>query len=221
MGSAAKAPRYDEAAYTEALRKLLPRGAAWPDEDEAVLSKLLSGLAAVFNEPLDRIAALFLDDESDPRLTRQLLADWEKAFGLPDDCISTPQSIDDRIAALINRMTLAGGQSIPFFIRLAASIGYEITITEFSPFMAGVSRVGDDWWCLGAPEIRFYWRVHVSKTRLTWFRAGSGELGVDHHLEFSIAEDLECILRRYKPAHTQVVFDYSTLEEFDSAFAGV
>lgn len=220
MGEAL-APRHSSSDYEGAFRSLLPTGPAWEEEHEN-LSALIEGLSSVFAEPFDRIAALFLDTESDPRFTRQLLSDWEKAFGLPDDCVSTPLTVEDRINALINRMTLAGGQSVAFFISLAKSLGYDITITEFAPFMAGASRCGDDWWCIGPPEIRFYWSVHVSAARLSWFRAGSGQAGVDHHLEFSIAEDLECILRRYKPAQTEVVFDYSQpLDEISSPYAGV
>ena len=48
---------------------------------------------------------------------------------------------------------------------------------------------------------------------LTWFRVGpiGGEVGVDPHLLIGLAEDLECLLNRWKPAHTEIVFDYSGL----------
>lgn len=69
---------------------------------------------------------------------------------------------------------------------------------------------GDDWiWRCGPPELRFYWRVSILNTRLTWLRGGIGESGVDHHCEFGLATDLECLFRRYAPAHTHVIFDYS------------
>jgi uncharacterized protein YmfQ (DUF2313 family) len=46
---------------------------------------------------------------------------------------------------------------------------------------------------------------------LTWFRVGGsgGQTGVDPHLRIALATDLECLLRRWKPAHSDVVFDYS------------
>ena len=79
-------------------------------------------------------------------------------------------------------------------------------------------------WEIGPPEIRFYWSVRVNAVRYTWFRASSGQAGVNHHLEFGLATDLECILRRWKPAHTEIIFDYSPMlamdfsQEFDASF---
>lgn len=71
---------------------------------------------------------------------------------------------------------------------------------------------GDDWlWRLGAPNIRFVWRVTILNTRLTWARAGVAQCGVDHHCEFGLATDLECLIRRLKPAHTEAIFDYSQI----------
>jgi uncharacterized protein YmfQ (DUF2313 family) len=66
---------------------------------------------------------------------------------------------------------------------------------------------------LGPPGNRSYWKVHVHAVRLTWFRAGGGggQAGVDPHLRLALATDLECLLRRWKPAHTDLIFDYSGL----------
>jgi uncharacterized protein YmfQ (DUF2313 family) len=65
---------------------------------------------------------------------------------------------------------------------------------------------------LGPPENRFYWTVHVEQAKLIWFRCASGQTGVDPHLRIGIADDLECLLNRWKPAHTQIIFDYSGLQ---------
>jgi uncharacterized protein YmfQ (DUF2313 family) len=65
---------------------------------------------------------------------------------------------------------------------------------------------------LGPPENRFYWTVHVDTAKLTWFRVTSGQTGVDPHLRIGIADDLECLLNRWKPGHTQIIFDYSGLQ---------
>jgi hypothetical protein len=127
---------------------------------------------------------------------------------------------------------------------VAAYIGYDISITEYRPFMVGLDAVGDnrvigtgslmvnEWdqpirntdgrliqagdyseypYMLGPPENRYYWTVHVHQASLTWFRCGNGggQTGVDPMLLIGIANDLECILRRWKPAHTQLIFDYS------------
>lgn len=65
---------------------------------------------------------------------------------------------------------------------------------------------------LGPLENRYYWTVHVAQAKLIWFRVTSGQCGVDPHLRIGIADDLECLLNRWKPAHTQIIFDYSGLQ---------
>jgi uncharacterized protein YmfQ (DUF2313 family) len=68
---------------------------------------------------------------------------------------------------------------------------------------------------LAPPEIRYYWTVHVHQANLQWFRCASGQCGIDPHLRIGIASDLECILNRWKPAHTQIVYDYTNLHPGD------
>lgn len=231
--------------YAEGFNNLLPQGVAWPREPDAVLQKVVQGLARVWGDDVEGISALLLTIESDPRITANLLPEWERAFGLPDLCVAEPLTIDARRTALVQRMTLLGAQSREFMIAIAATIGYAITITEYRPFMVGIDRVGDNRtigdgtgtqvdqfgrpildalglpltlgeyseypYVLGPPENRFYWTVHVGRARLSWFRVTSGEVGVDPHLRIGLATDLECLLRRYKPAHTEIIFDYSGL----------
>jgi uncharacterized protein YmfQ (DUF2313 family) len=104
-------------------------------------------------------------------------------------------------------------------------IGHSITITERSPFMVGVSRCGDTRhdnqargednihfrWEIGPPEIRFFWTAHAGQARLTWFRCSKGQCGVDPHLKIGVEADLQCLLLRWKPAHTSLVYDMSSL----------
>jgi uncharacterized protein YmfQ (DUF2313 family) len=221
--------------YAQQLAALLPQGLAWPREADSVLMKTVRGLAQIFGF-VDARAADLLEIESDPRKTIELLIDWERNFGLPDPCYVQAQTIDQRHALLILKMTLLGAQSREWFIWAAAWLGYTITVTEFAPFMAGVSQAGDtrgmrNWndtpgqfpehmyeyrWYIGPPEIRFYWTVHIINAPLTWFRSSSGQAGVDPHLRIGYAQDLECLLRRWAPAHTDIVFDYSNLKTGDS-----
>jgi uncharacterized protein YmfQ (DUF2313 family) len=73
---------------------------------------------------------------------------------------------------------------------------------------------------LGPPTNRFYWTVHVDQAKLVWFRCASGQCGVDPHLRIGTADDLECLLNRWKPAHTQIIFDYSGLSNPGDPMAG-
>ncbi|WP_407529446.1 YmfQ family protein [Methylobacterium oryzisoli] len=207
--------------YAEAWSDLLPSGTAWPRDTDSVLKRLLRGQAQVWGDPVDSRAGDLLERETDPRATLQMLSEWERAFGLPEPCVQEPLTIEERRQALLEKMTAQGGQSRMFFYGLAARLGYVIRIQEFSPFMAGISRCGDTRqqeinglpyrWEIGPSEIRFHWKVRVWGSRISWFRAASGRAGVDPHVRFSQAEDLECLFRRYRPAHTEIVFDYANV----------
>ena len=208
--------------YVFAFNRLLPQGQAWNRDPTSVQQQFFHGLNCYWGD-VDAAAALLLTTESDPRATLMLLPDWERAWGLPDPCAPVPTSIADRRTALVTKMTLLGGQSRAYFVNLAAALGYTITITEYSPFMTGVSQCGDTSsiynpgdpqhyrWTIGPAEMRFYWTVHVSDVRYTWFRCSVSQCGVDPLLGIGLAIDLECLIRRYKPAQTDVIFDYSPL----------
>jgi uncharacterized protein YmfQ (DUF2313 family) len=237
--------------YTQAFLSLLPQGQAWPKHDlGSVLFGVCDGLSQYWGF-VDSRAGDLLERESDPRYTLELLPDWERNWGLPDPCYTAPLTIAERQHALIMRMTMLGAQSRDFFINVAASIGYTITISEYRTFVVGLDRVGDarvygaagapnpvmynDWgnpimdangdayvlegelseypyYGLGPDTNRFYWTVHVASAKLVWFRCTSGQCGVDPHLRIGVFDDLECLLNRWKPAHTEIIFDYSGLQ---------
>jgi uncharacterized protein YmfQ (DUF2313 family) len=244
--------------YAHALQNHLPIGQAWPRAEESTLMKVVRGLTKIWGD-LEIRASHLLEQESDPRITIELLPDWERNWGLPDPCYEAPQSIAERQAALVLRMTMVGGCSRQFFIDLAATLGYTITITEYRPFFIAMDRCGDsrvygagvttdtpmrnEWgqpilappgdhevangqlsawphYGLGPLANRYYWSVHVGSAKLVWFRCTSGQCGVDPHLRIGIADDLECVLERWKPGHTEVVFDYSGLTGTGDPMAG-
>jgi uncharacterized protein YmfQ (DUF2313 family) len=213
--------------YLDAFLKLLPQGQAWPKDDYgSTLVRASDGLCQYWGF-VDGRAGDLLEIESDPPATTELLPDWERNWGLPDPCLKDPPtSLADRRLALIIKMTEMGGQSRQFFIDIAKAYGYEITITEYAPYMTGVSQVGDTrgydiydpthyHWELGPAEIRFFWAVHVNAAKFTYFHSNSSQCGIDRLLHIWIADDLECILDKLKPAQTQIVYDYSPLAALD------
>lgn len=190
--------------YRAMLQDLLPRGAAWPRDPEATLTRLLDGLAAALVAVERR--ADDLQRESDPRVTYELLPDWERAFGLPDPCLSLSNTLQERRQDLMERVTGIGGQSVAYYLSVAARIGYQdVTVTEFRPFIAGHSRCGDR--LNGPHEIRFHWVMRVPGPRVTLFRTGASQIG-DRLGEIDRATDLECLIRRLAPAHTILHFSY-------------
>lgn len=213
--------RRDGDDYAQAFADLLPTGPAWSRDPDSALMRLVRGQAEIWGTLVDARAADLLEVESDPRSTVGLLEDWERAFGLPDPCVQEQITIEERRQLLVQRIAEEGGQSRSYFYAVAARLGYVIRIVEYSPFMCGVSRVGDTRqtgtngeqyrWEIGSSDIRFYWKVRVYGNRVSWFRMGSGQCGVDPMARISQASDLECLFRRYKPAHTEIIFDYQNV----------
>lgn len=193
-----------ETDYLRQMQALLPPGPAWPKDDDALLTRMLGALAAELARVDGRVRQLV--DEDDPRMAAELLLDWERVAGLPDTCVALSgqtQSIAQRRAALVARLTMLGGQSKAYFIALAASLGYTVTITEFRPFHAGQSRSGDP----VATNWQFSWQVNAPLNTVTPFRAGNAVAG--DPINSWGNKLLECVLSRFKPAHTTVVFAYT------------
>jgi uncharacterized protein YmfQ (DUF2313 family) len=200
----------DAAAYAEQLQQLLPPGPAWPRSTDSVLGRLLRAIA----EELARIdgRAFALVEEADPRTALELLPDWERVAGLPDECVPIPGGVRERQIAAARKITGIGGQSIAFFEELGAQLGIEIDIQEFAPFVAGSyagDEVRDDSW-------RHVFRIRVlppsessggSPTlRFAYFSAGQSNAG--DLLSSVNAEELECVVRRAAPAHAVTLFAY-------------
>ena len=186
--------------YLAQLQALLPPGAAWPREAGAVLTDLLLAMA----DELARIdlRAERLLEEANPRTTLELLADWERVVGLPDPCVVTSQTSAQRITSLLQRLTTLGGQSASYYIAAALVAGFVITVSEFIEHTVEDDvehqLFGTDW--------NFTWQVNAPLNTV-------GELTVEDTADDPLAwwgnEQLECVLRDLKPAHTHLLFAYT------------
>lgn len=191
------------AEYLAQLQALLPQGKAWPREADAALTQLLAAWADEMARVDGRAADLI--EEADPRATAELLADWERVASLPDSCVAAygiTQTTAQRRNALVAKLTTIGGQSAAYYIALAASLGYAITVTEFDPFTAG-SAAGDD---LTNGDWAYAWQVNAAQETIIDFTAGESSAG--DPLRAWGNELLECVIRRLRPAHTHVLFAY-------------
>ena len=186
--------------YVQAVRKLLPRGAAWQTEPGTRLSGLLRGFA----EELVRVGvrALTLIEESDPRTTVEMLADYERVYGLPDPCVGEEQTTPQRRASLLQKITSVGGQTPAYYISVAAVLGFTVTITEFSAHTVEHDvehPIYDIQWT-------FAWQVNAPLNTV-------GHITVEDSVEDAISwfgnEQLECVLERIRPAHTVLIVAYS------------
>jgi uncharacterized protein YmfQ (DUF2313 family) len=199
--------------YKELLKSLLPPGEAFPRDVSTNMDDLLSALAEEWARIEGRGDNLIV--ESLPATASELLSDWERVAGLPDKCAGTLETtMQGRRNALVSKLTSTGGQSRAYFVAIAKALGYEITITEFRPFRAGLSQAGDP---LTNGDWVYTWRVNAAETTIIEFRAGLSAAG--EALRTWGNDTLECKINLLKPAHTIALFGYGALEAEDQFMA--
>ena len=187
--------------YAAAVMGLLPTGRLWRREPDTVLANLSLSLGAE-GQTID-LRAFDLVDETDPRKTVELLADFERVLGLPDECIGELTGLARRRNLVVARLIYQGGQSVGFLVDLAGMLGYAVTIEEPGQFLAGYSVAGDP---VTNGEWVHVFEVHAEEETVTLFLAGAGAAG-DRLAEWGNAP-LECVINRAKPSHSLALFLY-------------
>lgn len=186
--------------YKSELSKLLPPGKAFAPVD-SVMSTLLEGMA----EELARLdgRAQNLVNEADPRTAYELLEDWERVCGLPDDCTGEAATIEDRRQRVVLQLIMGGGQSIAYLEDIAAALGYDVEIVEYETARIGSALVGDPLY--DDPWMHAFGVIAEENTP-RFALIGSAVAG-DRLAEYG-DEALECIFQRIKPAHSAVLHIY-------------
>ncbi len=186
------------------LQRLAPPGYAWPKATTSIARAILDGLASTPNALQDRLAQLLV--EVDPRTALELLPDFERLLGLPGDCAAgVLQTLAERRAAVVQRLTAIRGATPAELVALAASLGISATVLEYRPFVAGRSVAGDPiantvgGWLFGVTL-----RAPVASG--TFFRAGSSSAG--DALWSSTRPTLECLIEDAVPGHVVADFAY-------------
>lgn len=194
--------RNSAADYARALSFALPEGPIWPTEPGTNLQTALGSIGQTFARVDDRAVTLLTDSPAGSSLA-ELLPDWENTLGLPDPCAGVLPTLALRQAAVRATLAARGGQSIAYFVSIAASVGISITVTEFKPFAAGDPAGQPDYGAGWA----YAWRVNAPATTVVHFLAGYGRAG-DPLSSWGDAT-LGCILGRYQPAHGVLQIAYS------------
>jgi uncharacterized protein YmfQ (DUF2313 family) len=200
------APLYSAADYRRALQALLPRGRVWPRESRAVQTRRLAGLAPVYARGHARANRLLAD--LCVAGTVELLPEWEATLGLPDPCTGPLPTLQARRSQAVARFANTGGQSAAHFIRIAAQLGYAISITSYAPFRCGQNRCGQP---LGGMEWVYHWAVNAPSNTWVHFRTGQSTAG--EPLASWGNRALECSLRNIAPAHTTLQFHYQETQD--------
>jgi uncharacterized protein YmfQ (DUF2313 family) len=182
-----------------------PQGPAWGSPDGAAVS-LGSNLAKLTRVLLDPFVWLYgrafkLAREASIQGVDELLPEWEADYGLPDNCVTGPTSVAERVRALAAKVNSQAVLTPGDFIRVAASYGFSITIEEPAIFECGFSECGGEH-TVGDVRQEAYWIVHVTDLAVDYFICGISECGLDPLFDLGDAERLLCILRRLAPGWT-------------------
>jgi uncharacterized protein YmfQ (DUF2313 family) len=145
-----------------------------------------------------------LQREIDPRTASALLPDWERVYGLPDECRGAADMVADRRARLAAKVAETGGLSKSYFIGIATALGYQnVTIDRFRPTTCEASceaALMDEAW-------RAAWRINVPGQQ-DIYRAASCESVCEEPLDAYKQGPLECLIDRLKPADSIALFNY-------------
>lgn len=159
----------------EQLQALLPP-VSYDTKGEVLLAHLTAEGTVLVDalESLDAVeSAIF------PSSAGDYIADWERTYELTP---AVDASQDERVQAVEVAMADLGGQSIPYFIRMASLFGVPATIESFKIPVVDVLNVGDliysgDWpftWRLDAPLSAF---VSITmEARITARRPGNTDV---------------------------------------------
>jgi len=179
--------------HASLLKQLLP---ASYDTAGRVLSATINAEGRAMDAASFRADALL--SEFDPRTALQTIPEWERVLGK-----GTYASMGARRAFLIGKLNEVGGQSKQYFIDLAKSLGFVITIDEFRPsdLMANVMAP------MFTQEWHFVMRINAG-IGASYHQATVMDTVMDA-LAYWGSADFEAALREDAPAHVQVLFAYN------------
>jgi uncharacterized protein YmfQ (DUF2313 family) len=192
--------------YLKVIRRLFPTGFAWERvfDSASNLSKLLDSYANETCRIDERGKELI--NEVDPTSTFELLEDWERLLGLPDECDpGEDQTLQERRTRVLQILTTRGGQNEDFYKELASNFGFDVDVISAEdqpPFLAG-SKAGDR---LTNGNWRYAFVINAPAEFLIRFRAGQGSAG-DPLVKVG-NDTLQCLMEKHKPAHTIVLFSF-------------
>lgn len=214
--------------YANALLLLLPSGAAWPKEPDAVQPLIANALAGCYARMDRRAVELLIESPAGGSLI-EMLPEWEATQGLPDPCIGQLPNLALRQAAVLARIRSVGGQSIATIELAAGALGYGLAPGDFDDLSAaqlgggltddtGQPLTGDDGTFL-------YPDIPITISEFRPFQAGDTLPSLVYSEAWAfvwrvnappsppwLQLALRCALQRISPAHTviQLQFGVST-----------
>lgn len=195
---------------------LWPRGPAFgsPDGEAIPFGTVWARLTQAMLKPLADLYARAwqLTNESRASSLIDSLEDWEADLGLPDPCVTSAQSVEQRKASVRSKASGVATITPQEFVKLAARLGFIVALEEPFAFRVGESSVGWGGDELSNVGLEQQWVLHVFDMPVWQFEVGVSEVGVDRLLDFDLGP-LECVVRRIRPGWTEVVFSIAPLPQ--------
>lgn len=184
----------------------LPPGWTWdtPRTPGSTFARLLepqAGELALLEAGMEGLLA-----EADPRTADLLLSEWERAYGLPDECSVGVTLVSARRAALIARLTERRSPTPAAIEAVAAAYGVRASVVEYREHTCEMDCEAA---VTGTPWVHAFdvW----SGTRV--ITEATAEDDCEQPLRVWVSQPHECAVRRMAPAHSVPLFQ-SFQDEF-------
>lgn len=193
---------------TKTIASDLPDGTAFQAKNipSKNLYKFLDAIAQSF--------ILFAHDleealkEMNPETTEDLIARWEKEYGLPDQCIEKSFDLQTRRDNILIKIGMNGVQTAQDFIDLAAKFGVVVEIIpgiEYYSFPFSVSKFP---FSFQTEAISRFTLIVLLPTALGSNVFPFSTTKFPFPFSSTNANIIECVFNRIVPANVQVIFKY-------------
>jgi len=120
---------YNDEDYAQSLANLIVDGKLTlaKNIDDSTFRKLLRGLSIEHRRMAEQLN-LVSNDYYIPETT-QLIEKWESAVGIPDECISVANTLDERRDNILLKLRASGTTTVEDFEEIALLLGFIVTIT--------------------------------------------------------------------------------------------
>lgn len=143
-----------EKSFYDALVASRPQGQIWEVRTDSVTDKkikVLAKLLATVQTNADKLV-----EESDISTTKELLAEWEKEYGLVNQ-----GSYEDRLSALAAASRPNGLQSLSYYKSIADAYEVAIEIVEHMPIVCGITQCAKNEDEAGCEDMVYCWEVII------------------------------------------------------------
>jgi uncharacterized protein YmfQ (DUF2313 family) len=187
----------------DVLASYLPDNAIFAEKNnlDSNYRKLLNGLAVEFKRLRNVINSIRSDYF--PENTTEFIENWETQLNIPDDCIDVSTDITERRNNVMLKLNGVNATTKEDFEAMIAAAGIDATISNAVdqaslPLTLPFLLVDSD---------------HAPFTIIVNLDASLEPSGLPLTLPFTLSSqapsNIECLLRKYIPAHCQVIFRYS------------